>query len=77
MHFLNWVLEKQEEPGDLGLFATVIYQDINNGCALRFTEPSEWKAHFTLKHRKMGYILIGLLENATLEYQVAFNPDKE
>lgn len=68
MHFLNWVLEQEGESGGLGLISKVIYQDINNGCALRFTEVSEWKAHFSLKHPKSYRTLNKLLDDAVIYY---------
>jgi hypothetical protein len=73
VHFLNWVLEQDEEPGGLGLLSNLIYQDINNGCGLRFTEPTEWKAHFELKHRKTAKVLTGLLEDAYVSYSKRFS----
>jgi len=75
VHFLNWILEQDEEPGGLGLFSSIIYQDINNGCGLRFTEPSEWKAHFEIKHKKTAPILTGLLEDAFVAYSKRFNTE--
>ena len=73
MHFLNWVLEQDEEKGSLGLFSSVLYQDITNGCGLRFTEPVEWKAHFELKHKKTARVLNDLLEDAFVAYSQRFN----
>ena len=73
MHFLNWVLEQDEEKGPIGLFSSVLYQDINNGCGLRFTEPVEWKAHFELKHKKTARVLNDLLEDAFVAYSQRFN----
>lgn len=73
MHFLNWVLEQDEEKGPLGLLSSILYQDINNGCGLRFTEPVEWKAHFELKHKKTARVLNDLLEDAFVAYSQRFN----
>jgi len=72
VHFLNWLLEQQEEPGDVGLFATVIWQDINNGCGLRYTEYREWQHHFIKKHPRMAKRLIALLESSYLLYMAQF-----
>lgn len=68
MHFLNWLLEQQDEPGDSGLLANVIWADINNGCGLRFTSPVEWSQHFSIKHKKTAEILNDLLNEAFILY---------
>jgi hypothetical protein len=68
VHFLNWVLEQDGEPGGLGLISKVIYQDINNGCAPRFTEISEWKTHFFLEHPKTHKTINTLIDEAVIYY---------
>ena len=73
MHFLDWVLEQQAEPGVAGVFGKLIYQDINNGCGARFTTPMEWQYHFTLKHKKNVHTLTSLLEDAYVAYLDRFN----
>ena len=77
MHFLNWVLEQEGESGGLGLISHVLYQDINNGCALRFTEPSEWKAHFSLKHPKTYKTINKLIDDAVIYYLHNVDDKKE
>jgi hypothetical protein len=73
VHFLDWVLEQQTEPGVAGVFGQLIYQDINNGCGARFTTPMEWQYHFTLKHKKNVHALTSLLEDAYVAYLDRFN----
>jgi len=68
VHFLNWVLEQEGESGGLGLISKVIYQDINNGCALRFTDAAEWQAHFSLKHPKTYKTINKLIDDAVIYY---------
>jgi len=74
VHFLNWILKQDEEPGGLGLFSSIIFQDINNGCGLRYTEPTEWKEHFEKKHKKTSDVLNSLLEDAYVTYSKRFDP---
>lgn len=76
MHFLNWILEQQESPGEVGLFGTIIYNDINNGCGMRFTEPMEWQDHFNDRHKKTAKVLNSLLLEAYVGYRDSFNADK-
>ena len=73
MHFLDWVLEQQEEPGVAGVLGILIYQDINNGCGARFTTPMEWQHHFTTKHKKNTPTLTSLLEDSYVAYLDRFN----
>jgi len=73
VHFLDWILEQQAEPGVAGVFGKLIYQDINNGCGARFTTPMEWQYHFTLKHKKNVHTLTSLLEDAYVAYLDRFN----
>lgn len=68
MHFLNWVLEKQEDKGSLGLFADILWNDMNNGCGLRYTTPIEWREHFLNKHPRTSKALIELLEESFEAY---------
>lgn len=77
MHFLNWILDQQEEPGNLGVFSKVIWQDINNGCGARFTSPIEWRIHFNKKHPTKADTLNGLLAAAYVQYVNSITPDKE
>ena len=76
MHFLNWVLEKQDEPGNLGVFAKVLWQDINNGCGARYTTPLEWRGHFDKKHPRTKEKLNALLSQVYLQYADSFNEEK-
>ena len=76
MHFLDWLLEQQEEPGVAGVFGRLIYQDINNGCGLRYTEPNEWAALFSKKHPQKKDFLIGILDDAFISYLNRFNAEK-
>jgi len=69
-------LEQDEEPGGIGLFSNIIYQDINNGCGARFTTPAEWKAHFEVKHKRTASVLTGLLNEAFIVYSKSFNDKK-
>ena len=68
MHFLDWTLDQQDEFGNLGTIAKVLWQDINNGCGARYTTPMEWRAHFQQKHPKKADILSNLLAVAYVEY---------
>ena len=73
MHFLNWVLDQKEEPGDLGLISAVMWADINNGCGLRYTSPVEWNHHFDSKHKKTSELLNGMLTEAFILYANRLN----
>jgi hypothetical protein len=68
VHFLNWILEQQDEPGSLGSISRLIWQDINNGCGLRYTSPIEWQKHFSSNHRKTAAILNNMLNGAFILY---------
>jgi len=76
VHFLNWLLEQSEEPGGLGLFSSVVYNDINNGCGLRFTDPLEWQDHFNNKHKRTAKVLNGLLTESYIAYTESFSAEK-
>jgi hypothetical protein len=76
MHFLDWALEQQGEPGVAGSFGRVIYQDINNGCGNRFTNPMEWREHFNAKHKRTTHVLCNMLEEAYESYLNRFNAEK-
>lgn len=75
MHFLNWVLEQSEEPGDVGLFSAIVYNDINNGCGARFTNPMEWQEHFVTKHKRTARVLIELLLESYTVYTEGFKEE--
>jgi len=75
VHFLNWILEQQEAPKGIGLFSNIIYQDINNGCGMRFTEPMEWQDHFNDRHKKTAKVLNTLLLEAYVAYRDSFSAD--
>jgi len=77
VHFLNWILDQQEEPGNLGIFSKVIWQDINNGCGARYTTPLEWRSHFDKKHPRTKERLNALLSAAYIQYASAFTAEKE
>ena len=77
MHFLNWVLDKQEAPGNLGLFAKVVWNDINNGCGARYTSPVEWRIHFNKKHPKTAEKLSQLLSVAYTEYTKSLSDENK
>ena len=68
MHFLDWTLDQQDDQGNLGLIAKVLWQDINNGCGARYTTPVEWRIHFQEKHAKKAEILSKLVSVAYVEY---------
>jgi len=76
MHFLDWILSQQEEPGIAGALGRVIYQDINNGCGARFTTPLEWNDHFSKKHKRTFSVLETMLENAFEAYLNRLNAEK-
>lgn len=76
MHFLNWLLEQDEGPGGLGLFSSVVYNDINNGCGARFTDPLEWQEHFNTKHKRTAKVLNGLLTESYIAFTESFSAEK-
>lgn len=76
MHFLDWTLKQQEALGGVGLFSSLLYQDINNGCGLRYTDPMEWQEHFNTKHRKTASVLNNLLLETVTAYNNRFNAEK-
>ena len=74
MHFLSWILDKRDEPGDVGLISNAIWTDINNGCAVRYTEPIEWAVHFIRHHPRMSKALNSKLAVAKVEYENSLTP---
>jgi hypothetical protein len=76
VHFLDWTLKQHDALGGLGLFSNILYQDINNGCGLRYTDPMEWQEHFNTKHKKTARVLNGLLLDTVEAYNNRFNAEK-
>lgn len=58
------------------MFSSVVYNDINNGCGLRFTDPLEWQDHFNNKHKRTANVLNGLLTESYIAYTESFSAEK-
>jgi hypothetical protein len=57
---MQWLLDNLDIPGNK--FAKIIWDDVNNGCGSSRFSPSEWRAHFYIKHEatatNLEYLLI-------------------
>jgi hypothetical protein len=76
MHFLDWTLAQQGEPGTAGALGRLLYTDINNGCGVRFTSPIEWNEHFSIRHSRTQHVLSSMLSDTYEAYLDSFNAEK-
>ena len=71
MTFYTWLLEYQDAPGGLGLISRAVWQDSNNGCAIKYSDKASWETHFATQHPKTGMRLITLLNEAYKLYELS------
>jgi hypothetical protein len=71
MRFVSWLWEQMDYAGSTAKFASVAWQDVNNGCANpRFT-VTEWAEHFNRRHKTNGAALNRMLFLAYEEYTLS------
>lgn len=68
MHFLSWVLEQADEPGDHYAIANILYTDINNGCMPPVKSVLQIKEHFSRRHPSKGQQIVDMITNAFVAY---------
>lgn len=68
MHFLSWLLEQGDEPGDHYPLANIVYTDINNGCMPPIKSVQQMKEHFSRRHPVKGPQIVDMISNAFVAY---------
>ena len=68
MHFLSWLLEQADEPGDHFTVANIIYTDINNGCMSPVRSVVQMKDHFIRRHPVKGPQIVEMIADAFVAY---------
>lgn len=75
--FTAWALEQHGQPGYVGKFSQVIWDDINNGCSPMLNKTVlQWKEHFYKEHPKSASEIHALLVEAYVAYVASFSDEK-
>jgi hypothetical protein len=70
MHFSSWLWEQLDDPGAMGKFAKLCWNDVNNGCAHAKYSGPQWLTHFEEKHKDRKHLLVPPLINAFQGYML-------
>jgi len=73
--FTTWLLEQEYRKDDVGKLAHLVYQDLNNGCAMGIKSYVGWYVHFAKHHKHNSLILLNLLDKAQDEHIKSLTPE--